>query len=305
MPEPIKSPRLPQPLTPETLRGLMREPAYRDATHPRFPTYQRLVKRGFEILYPGPERRDDTGMIIDVKPLPPERVAHLVEQTNREIEDAEGGFERPRNIPDGAVHVEAHTRDGGKTEVSDYWRAAPGQGDADKSAPETQNDSSEDVLQGQSSEDTLPDPNTPRETPKDAFVAPDPDKLVRDWSGTWQGPNDAEKRQCVGLVKAAVPEIGATPNWREGEKIVGPGDPPLKPGTAIATFDKDGKYANISGESHAAIFLGYGTQGGQQGIHVLDQFGGKEATPRFIRFDNPGAKPVNQAERFAVIKRRN
>lgn len=77
-------PKLPQPLTPQSLVGLMRERAYWDATHPRFPTYQRLVKRGFEILYPGPERRDDTGMAINTPPRPPEHVAHLVEQTNRE-----------------------------------------------------------------------------------------------------------------------------------------------------------------------------------------------------------------------------
>lgn len=53
MPEPIKSPRLPHPLTPESLRGLMRQPAYSNPRDSRFPTYQRLVKRGFEILYPG------------------------------------------------------------------------------------------------------------------------------------------------------------------------------------------------------------------------------------------------------------
>lgn len=133
----------------------MREPAYWNSRDPQFPTYQRLVKRGFEILYPGPERRDDTGIIIDVTPLPPERVAHLVEQTNREIEDAEGDFnERPGPGGDGAVHVEAHTRAGGKVEVSDYWRALPssalgaresaagqGSGDgADESVPENQSE---------------------------------------------------------------------------------------------------------------------------------------------------------------------
>lgn len=118
-------PRLPEPLTPESLRGLMRERAYWDTNHPRFPTYQRLVKRGFEILYPGTVRRDDTGMEINIPALPPEQVKHLVAETNREMDAADGGY---GGKPDDAVHVVAHAREGGKIEVSDYWRAAPGQG---------------------------------------------------------------------------------------------------------------------------------------------------------------------------------
>lgn len=248
-------------------------------------------------------------MAINTPPLPPERVAPLVEQTNREMAAMDEGLNQEtgsEKTHDGMVHVESHVRDGGKVEVSDYWRAAPNHGGdgADKGTPERMNDSGQDTLRGQSGKDELAQADQPpREPPKDAFVAPDPDKLARDWTGTRQGPNDAEKRQCVGLVKEAVPEIGSTKTWREGEKILGPSDPPLKPGTAIATFDKDGKYINKSGESHAAIFLGYGTEDGRKGIHVLDQFGGNEAKPRFIRFDNPGGLPVNQAERYAVIKR--
>ncbi len=142
-------PRLPQPLTPESLRGLMRERPYWDQNHPRFPTYQRLVKRGFEILYPGSVRRDDTGIMIDTPPLPPEQVKHLVEQTNREMDSADGGY---GGKTDGAVHVQAHARDGGKTEVSDYWRAAPGQGAGGSS--ESGRDSEQDTKTGESSPQT-------------------------------------------------------------------------------------------------------------------------------------------------------
>lgn len=132
------TPRLPHPLTPESLRGLMRQPAYSNPRDPRFPTYQRLVKRGFEILYPGPERRDDTGMAINTPPLPPERVAPLVEQTNREMAAMDEGLNQEtgsEKTHDGMVHVESHVRDGGKVEVSDYWRAAPGQGAGHEGAP--------------------------------------------------------------------------------------------------------------------------------------------------------------------------
>ncbi len=121
----IIAPRLPQPLTPESLKGLMRERPYWDSNHPGFPTYQRLVKRGFEILYPGNARYDVAGRMIDDPPRRPEAIAHLVAQTNREMDSADGGY---GGKTEGAVHVQAHSRDGGKTEVSDYWRAPPGQG---------------------------------------------------------------------------------------------------------------------------------------------------------------------------------
>ncbi len=154
----IIAPRLPEPLTPESLKGLMRERAYWDTNHPRFPTYQRLVKRGFEILYPGPVRRDDTGIMIDVPPLPPEQVKHLVAQTNREMDLADGGY---GGKSDGAVHVQAHSRDGGKTEASDYWRAAPGHGGADDSAPHDTADGATDDASTEKARTDDPHPDSP------------------------------------------------------------------------------------------------------------------------------------------------
>ncbi|MBM3566234.1 MAG: hypothetical protein FJX42_09005, partial [Alphaproteobacteria bacterium] len=205
-------PRLPDPLTPEGLKGLMRHPAYVNPRHPRLFDARatgrrespgrpnaRASRSGFEILYPGDAKYDATGRMIDAEPLPPHFVAKQVEQVNAEMAAMEGGGESLSG--DGMVHVQSHSRDGGKVEVSDYWRNPPGQGGDD------------DSLSGQSGEDTLPPGGEP---PKGAFVAADPGKLVRDWTGTRQGPNEAEKRECVGLVKAAVPEIGSTRTWREG-----------------------------------------------------------------------------------------
>ncbi|MSO84970.1 MAG: hypothetical protein EXR02_00305 [Rhodospirillales bacterium] len=51
-------PRLPDPLTPEAIEELMKARPYWDTSHPRSPIYRRLVQRGFEIMYPGPLRRD-------------------------------------------------------------------------------------------------------------------------------------------------------------------------------------------------------------------------------------------------------
>ncbi len=141
-------PRLPQPLTKDGLRNLMRERAYWDLKHPSSPLYQRLVAQGFAFLFPGKTKYDETGKAIDVSPLPPEAVAHQVAQVNREMDRLERSLngssfvardprddgnrqsfdERPTGTREGAVHVQAHTRDGGKTEVADYWRARPGQG---------------------------------------------------------------------------------------------------------------------------------------------------------------------------------
>jgi hypothetical protein len=64
-------PRLPNPLTPESLEGLMRERPYWDPSHPRSKIYHRLVQRGFEILYPGNVRYGARGT-IDTQPLKPE-----------------------------------------------------------------------------------------------------------------------------------------------------------------------------------------------------------------------------------------
>jgi hypothetical protein len=153
-------PRLPNPLTEDGLRNLMRERAYWDLKHPSSPLYQRLVAQGFSMLYPGKTKYDETGKAIDVPPLPPEAVAHQVTQVNREMDRLERSLagtsivaqgkrddesrqpfdERPTGSREGAVHVQSHTRDGGKTEVTDHWRARPGEGGGDDTRGGTNND---------------------------------------------------------------------------------------------------------------------------------------------------------------------
>ncbi len=125
-------PRLPNPLTEDGLRNLMRERPYWDLKHPSSPLYQRLVAQGFAFLFPGKMKHDETGKAIDVSPLPPEAVAHQVAQVNREMDRLERQLQGGSG--GGAVHVRAHARDGGKTQVSDYWRAAPGSGNGESEA---------------------------------------------------------------------------------------------------------------------------------------------------------------------------
>ncbi|CAA7614338.1 conserved hypothetical protein [Magnetospirillum sp. LM-5] len=131
------------------------------------------------------------------------------------------------------------------------------------------------------------------------------DELLKDAKGGHlsSGP-DAGSRECVALVKHATPELQGirASDWKEGEKIKGAGDPPLKPGTALATFE-DGKYQNKPTGNHAVVFEKYGTQGGKQGMWVLDQSDRQSADRRFIPFDNPGGKRTSQADKYSVIRR--
>jgi hypothetical protein len=69
------------------------------------------------------------------------------------------------------------------------------------------------------------------------------------------------------------------------------GNSNLVPGTAIATFGPDGKYAG----GHAAVYMGQD----QNGIQVMDQWVGHPVAPRTIRWD--GATPSNNGSLFHVI----
>ena len=72
--------------------------------------------------------------------------------------------------------------------------------------------------------------------------------------------------QCVALVQAAT---GAplTRFWTPGPPVKGSTD--LAVGTAIASFDPDGRYGNHTDHrSHAAIYMGQN----EHGIEVIDQW---------------------------------
>lgn len=103
--------------------------------------------------------------------------------------------------------------------------------------------------------------------------------------------------QCVRYVQvcASVPH---TSNWTPGVKVRGNGIPY---GTAIATFDPDGRYGNhTDGRSHAAILI----EEVVDGLLVWDQWTGHPVAQRVIRFRGGAGKWVNDGDRFYVIEQR-
>jgi hypothetical protein len=121
-----------------------------------------------------------------------------------------------------------------------------------------------------------------------AYIAADPASYNTKVVGTGQ---------CVPFVQQA---SGAPPtsNWSRGKKVKS--DLAIAKGTAIATFDSQGKYTNsLDGTSHAAIYV---SQDGV-GITVWDQWKGQPVHQRVIRFRGgaAGVKPVNDGDAFYVI----
>jgi hypothetical protein len=108
--------------------------------------------------------------------------------------------------------------------------------------------------------------------------------------------------QCVAFVEK-VTGAGRTPGWTQGSRVAG--DLQIAAGTAIATFDSNGRYGNhTDGRSHAAIYV---SQDGR-GIVVYDQWLGQPVHQRTIRFPpepTPGhavPKAVNDASQYYVVK---
>ena len=107
---------------------------------------------------------------------------------------------------------------------------------------------------------------------------------------------DVGSGQCVALVQAADPSVGLTRTWAEGAQVQG--NTQIQPGTAIATFDSSGRYANATdGSSHAAIYLGQNAQG----IQVMDQWSNHAASYRTISWNNPGSTAANTGSQFYVV----
>jgi hypothetical protein len=118
--------------------------------------------------------------------------------------------------------------------------------------------------------------------------------ISKDWD------NDKGKSVGNGQCVAYVHKTAGTPrtrDWSPGAKVQG--NSGLKRGTAIAVFNKNGNYANRSGYSHAAIYLGQT----RNGILVADQYKGKSVGVREIRVKDAD-KPVNDARNYRVIEPR-
>ena len=100
--------------------------------------------------------------------------------------------------------------------------------------------------------------------------------------------------ECV----AACRKFADLPNssqWTAGPKVTDSLN--LEPGTAIATFDKNGLYPQTDAPKNSAIYMGRGAQGS---IFVLDQWNpGHPPTVRELR--PSGSFPSNNPSGYSVI----
>ncbi|MES2130202.1 MAG: BPSL0067 family protein [Pseudomonadota bacterium] len=100
---------------------------------------------------------------------------------------------------------------------------------------------------------------------------------------------------CVAFARAAalMPHTGT---WERGGPVKG--DNTIAIGTAIATFDDNGHYANqTNGTSHVAIYLGQTAVG----IQVMDQWVGQVVHERTIDFKH-AIRKVNDGRNYYVVE---
>jgi hypothetical protein len=104
--------------------------------------------------------------------------------------------------------------------------------------------------------------------------------------------------ECVEFVRQAT---GApqTTFWKPGVHVVNAKVGTIPRGTAIATFDKDGKYPTDALGKHAAIYLSHDVEG----IRVLDQWNKQgKVLPRTIHINRPDFPRINSAKQYFVIE---
>lgn len=101
------------------------------------------------------------------------------------------------------------------------------------------------------------------------------------------GTPNAGSGECVDIVKQYVPGLKglSTTTWRAGAWVIEAGST-IRRGTAIATFDKNGRFPQHRNGQHAALVLR--VMG--SGIWVVDQWRTNKGkiTKRLIRVPPPG-----------------
>jgi hypothetical protein len=101
---------------------------------------------------------------------------------------------------------------------------------------------------------------------------------------------------CVPLVQQATGAPAPTDLWIKGPGVKGNTKVPA--GTAIATFDAAGRYANARTGNHAAIFVATS----RDGLVVVDQYLGlTRPARRTLRFGNRRNWPSNDGDAFHVV----
>ena len=101
---------------------------------------------------------------------------------------------------------------------------------------------------------------------------------------------------CVPFVRE-VTGAPITTQWRRGARVrdlLG-----LARGTAIATFDPNGRYGNhVDGRSHAAVLLAVN----QNGLLVADQWQGQPVHERTIRYRGGQGDAANDGDAYHVVE---
>jgi hypothetical protein len=123
--------------------------------------------------------------------------------------------------------------------------------------------------------------------------------LEKDVFGKAKFVNDFGKTECAEFVRQST---GApqTILWKRGKKISDARIGEITRGTAIATFDSNGKYPTDSLGKHAAIYLEHN----DLRILVLDQWNAQgEVKQRSIWFNRPqNTMRSNNGDTFYVIE---
>ncbi|MBL8696053.1 MAG: BPSL0067 family protein [Planctomycetes bacterium] len=106
--------------------------------------------------------------------------------------------------------------------------------------------------------------------------------------------------ECVAFVQA-VTSAPPTTQWRRGEFVKEAKAGSIARGTAVATFDENGKYPTDTKGKHAAIYLSHDAAG----ITVLDQWAAQgEVNKRTIRYKGTASTETrsNNGDWFYVIE---
>lgn len=147
-------------------------------------------------------------------------------------------------------------------------------------------------------------PTPPPPPPQAKKGVPELIKQAQEQGGWLSTGPDKGSKECVALVKTAVPELGSTDKWKAGEPVT-PGDPNLKPGTPIGTgWNDKGEYPNNSSGNHVGIFDGWDPKTGE--MKILDQNSGptKSAPNRQEKPAGISRKAPDKASQYRVIRRK-
>ena len=101
--------------------------------------------------------------------------------------------------------------------------------------------------------------------------------------------------QCVALVRE-VCALPPTSRWRAGAQVR---DVVCEPGTPIATFNEDGRYANSTdGSSHCAVLV----EAMPAGLEVWDQWRNRPVHRRLVRYKRGEGPPADDGDAYRLIE---